>query len=278
MLRSLKDLADYKISATDGLVGQIKDFYFDDDSWAVRYFVVDTGNWLESRKVLISPIAVRHPNWLARTLPVSLTRQQVIDSPDFDSDKPVSRQNEEDYLGYYGYPTYWGSDALWGGGLYPYAMDPSMSGDAGYSGSGKDRAERERELEAYLHDSRERHRNDDPHLRSSQAVTGYHIHATDGDIGHVAGFLVDEETWAIRYLVVDTSNWWMGHQVLVSPRWITGVHWNDRTVSVDLTRESIKFAPAYDPATEWTREQDLDLNRHYGRSAYGARPLLDAKV
>ena len=276
MLRSLKDLEHYGIAATDGPIGEVKDFYFDDDTWAVRYFVVDTGTWLKSRQVLISPIAVRHPNWLARTLPVSLTKQQVSDSPDIDTDKPVSRQNEEEYMGYYGYPTYWGGDALWGGGLYPYAMDPAVGG---YTGYGQGHVERERELEAYLRDSRARHRNDDPHLRSSKAVTGYHIHATDGEIGHVAGILVDDETWAINYLVVDTSNWWMGHQVLVSPRWITGVHWKDRTVSVDLSRESIQSAPAYDSDTEWTREKDLDLYRHYGRSTYWAGgPLVETEA
>jgi hypothetical protein len=175
---------------------------------------------------------------------------------------PVSRQNEVDYMGYYGYPTYWSGDALWGGGLYPSAMDPAVGG---YSGYRKDRVERERELNAYLRDERARHRNDDPHLRSCQAVTGYHIHASDGDIGHVAGFLVDDETWAIRYLVVDTSNWWLGHQVLIAPRWITGVHWSDRTVSVDLTRESVQYAPAYNSTADWSSEQDLDLHRYHGR-------------
>ena len=265
MLRSTKDLDNYKISATDGEIGHVKDFYFDDDAWAVRYFVVETGTWLSSRKVLISPISVHHPDWLAQTLPVSITKEQVKNSPDIDTDKPVSRQNEEQYLGYYGYPYYWGGGGMWGEGLYPYAMVPGY--DAGY---GLDRAEREREMEAYLRDERARHRNDDPHLRSCKAVTGYHIHATDGDIGHVSGFLVDDETWAIRYLIIDTSNWWIGHKVLVAPAWIKGVQWFDEKVSVDLSRDSIKTAPIYDPALDWSREQELDLYRHYGRSGYWA--------
>ena len=262
MLRNLKDLENYKITATDGEIGQVKDFYFEDDAWVVRYFVVDTGTWLTSRKVLISPISVRHPDWSARTLPVSISKEQVRNSPNFDSDKPVSRQNESDYMGYYGYPTYWGGGGMWGEGLYPYAMAP------GFTGYGIDRVERERELEAYLRDERERHRNDDPHLRSCDAVTGYHIHATDGDIGHVSGFLVDDETWAIRYLVVDTSNWWVGHKVLVAPTWIKGVQWADKTVAVDVSRESIKTAPVYDPAADWSRDLELNLYRHYGRNGY----------
>ncbi len=273
MLRNLKDLENYKISATDGEVGKVKDFYFEDDAWVVRYFVVDTGTWLSSRKVLISPIAVHHPDWSARTLPVSISKEKVENSPDFDSDKPVSRQHEEQYLGYYGYANYWGGGGMWGAGLYPYAMGSA------FGGWGVDRGDREQELQAYQRNERARHRDDDPHLRSSNAVTGYHIHATDGDIGHVSGFLVDDETWAIRYLVIDTSNWWLGHKVLIAPSWIKGVQWEDETVTVDLSRESIKSAPHYDPANAWGREQELVLYRNYGRDGYWSDgPQLAADI
>lgn len=264
MLRSMKDLEDYKISATNGQIGHVTDFYFDDDSWVVRYFVVDTGSWLSSRRVLISPISVRQPDWRERTLPLSITKEQVKNSPSIDTDKPVSRQNEEEYLRYYGYPYYWAGGGMWGEGLYPDAMDP------GYAGHGVDWGERELELKSYLRAEQARHRSHDPHLRSCNAVVGYHIHATDGDIGHVAGFLVDDETWAIRYLIVDTSNWWVGHEVLIAPPWITGVHWSDRTVSVDLSRKSIENAPPYDPTVDWGPDRDLTLHRHYGRSGYWA--------
>lgn len=264
MLRNLQDLEQFKITATDGEIGKVKDFYFEDDTWVVRYFVVETGTWLASRQVLISPISVYQPDWVGQTLPVSITQDQVRNSPHIDADKPVSRQNEEQYLGYYGYPAYWGGEGLWGAGLYPEAMMP------GFAGHGVDRVTRERQLEAYLREERIRHRNDNPHLRSCAAVNGYHIEATDGEIGHVASFLVDDETWAIRYLVVDTSNWWMGQKVLVAPPWITGVQWSEQTVTVDLSREAIKSAPAYDPAVAWDLDQDQRLYRHHGRTGYWA--------
>ena len=264
MLRSLKNLENYSISATDGEIGHVKDFYFEDDAWVVRYLVVETGNWLTSRQVLISPISVQQPDWVERTMPVSITKAQVKNSPDIDTDKPVSRQTEAQYHGYYGYPVYWDGPGLWGDGLIPYAMAP------GFGEYGSDRVERERQMQAYLRDQRERHRNDDPHLRSCNAVAGYHIHATDGDIGHVSGFLVDDETWAIRYLVIDTSNWWVGHKVLVAPLWIQSVNWADRSVTVDLSRESIKTSPAYDSAVDWNRDEELKLYRHYRRDAYWA--------
>ena len=273
MLRSMKELENYAISATDGLVGHLKDFYFDDDAWVVRYFVVDAGTWLSSRMVLISPIAVSHPNWLERTLPVSITMAQVKSSPDIDTDKPVSRQHEEDYLTYYGYPYYWGGMGMWGEGMVPYAMVP------GYTGDAKNQAEREREEAVHVREQRERHRNDDPHLRSCNAVVDYHLHATDGEIGHVAGFLVDDDTWAIRYLIVDTSNWWLGHKVLVAPQWITGVHWSDRTVSVDLSRDAIQHAPHYDPTLSWSRDQDESLYRHYRRTGFrAANTVLETEI
>ena len=267
MLRNTKDLENYAISATDGPIGHVKDFYFDDDAWVIRYFMVDAGSWLSSRKVLISPISVHHPDWPERTLPVSITKEQVRNSPDVDTDRPVSRQNEEQYMSYYGYPNYWGGGGVWGDGVYPYAMVPGYSG---YGLERVDRAEREREEEDYLRAERARHRNDDPHLRSCKAVTGYRIHATDGEIGHVAGYLVDDETWAILYLIVDTSNWWVGHKVLIAPAWITGVHWSDQTVSINLSRESVKGAPVYDPDAMWSRELDRSLYRHYGRTGYWA--------
>jgi hypothetical protein len=264
MLRSMKDLENYEICATDGQIGHVKDFYFDDDTWIVRYLVVNTGSWLSSRKVLISPISVRHPDWQERTLPLSISKEQVRNSPNIATDKPVSRQNEAQYLGYYGYPYYWGGAGIWGEGLSPYEIAP------GYAGDGVGWKEREQEIEAGLRIERASHRNDDPHLRSCEAVTGYHLHAIDGEIGHIAGYIFDDETWAIRYIIIDTSNWWLGHQILIAPAWITGVHWSNQTVSVNLSRELIKTAPAYGPNMEWNQETDRRLYEHYGQPGYWA--------
>ena len=263
MLRSMKDLHEYAIRATDGVIGHVKDLYFDDVAWVVRYLIVDTGDWLSSRKVLISPIAIRHPDWADKELPVSLTKEQVKNSPDIDTDKPVSRQHELGYLAYYGYPSYWDSAGLWGGGAYPGLM-PIGNGGLPVSPYAADPAA----AEAYARADEAQHRDDDHHLRSAQAVIGYHIEASDGDIGHVQGFLVDEQTWAIRYLIVNTSNWWLGHQVLIAPQWIKKLSWLEATVLVDLTRQSVKDAPPYDSSVQVERTQETGIHEHYGRSAY----------
>ncbi|GBL45600.1 hypothetical protein SFMTTN_1410 [Sulfuriferula multivorans] len=263
MLRSMNDLEDYAIRATDGTIGHVKDFYFDDQAWVIRYLVVDTGSWLSSRKVLISPIAIGHPDWTEKVLPVSITKEQVKNSPDIDTEKPVSRQHEIDYFGYYGYPFYWGGAGIWGGGIYPNMMMPDYAGFESKplgEGPGTD--------EAYARADTAQHQHDDPHLRSCKEVMDYHIEATDGDIGHVQGMLVDEETWAIRYIIVNTSNWWLGHQVLIAPQWIQDVSWSDATVSVNLTRQAVKDAPPYDSAAQLDRDQEIGIHEHYGRIGY----------
>jgi uncharacterized protein YrrD len=262
MLRNVKDLQGYAIRATDGLIGKVDDFYFDDEAWTVRYLVVDTGDWLSGRKVLISPIAFGHTDWLARTFSVSLTQEQVRNSPDIDTRKPVSRQHEANYLEYYGYPDYWSGAGLWGMGSYPGSL------------TAQDRIE----AELKAHGTRATQPPDDCHLRSSRAITGYHIHASDGDIGHVTDLLVDDHSWAIRYLIANTSNWWGGHHVLIAPAWIAGVSWAAAHVSVGVSREVVKHAPPYDADAELDRQQEEAIFEHYGHPGYWTATSMEAKV
>ena len=260
MLRNLTDLKGYAILATDGAIGHVTDFYFDDEAWVIRYLVVDTGTWLSSRKVLISPIAIGHPDWTEKVLPVAITKEQVKNSPEIDTHKPVSRQHEKRYLEYYGYPHYWWGTGLWGEGATMLT---------GLGCGGTDAEDHKAKVEQGRPLAQPARRNDhDPHLRSCNEVMGYHIQATDGDIGHVQGLLVDEETWAIRYIVVDTSNWWLGHRVVIAPQWIRGVSWPNATVSVNLTRQAVKEAPPYDSEVQLNRNQETGIHEHYGRPGY----------
>jgi PRC-barrel domain len=260
MLRNLKDLQDYAIRASDGAIGHVKDFYIDDQAWVIRYFVVETGSWLSSRKVLISPISIGHPDWPGKELSVSITREQVKNSPDIDTEKPVSRQHEIDYLGYYAYPVYWGGPGLWGAGTHPNLMMPEFVSTPSVV---------QPQVDNILADApASRHHGGDPHLRSCNMMFSYHIHATDGELGHVQGLLVDEQTWAIRYIIVNTSNWWLGHQVLIAPQWIKDVSWIEGMVSLNLTRQKIKDAPPYDPANQVNRTHEVSIYKHYGNMAY----------
>ena len=262
MLRSIKDLEDFAAEATDGPIGHVKDFYFDDEAWTIRFLVVETGAWLEGRKVLISPVAIGEPDWVRRLLPVSVTREQVRKSPDVDSQKPISRQHEVENYAYYGFPYYWGGLGIWGDSMRPEMMLAAYHGAKSPSAAQREAALAETQAQAH------RQRGDDPHLRSAHAMVRYHIRATDGEIGHVDGMLVDDETWTIRYFVVNTSDWWLGHQVLVTPQWISDISWLEATVSVHLSREAIKHAPTYDSDALPDREQEKRLYEHYARPPY----------
>lgn len=214
MLRSVKELHGYPILASDGEIGKVDEFYFDDEEWRIRYLVVDIGKWLSGQRVLISPAVLGQPNQMTHVLPVTLTQEQVNDSPDIDQDKPVSRQPKIEYWPGLGIPTNPGVAGL-------YAAAQSVA------------------------DKDEEHKPD-PHLRSTREVIGYHIQARDGQIGHVEDFIVDDETWKIRYLVVNTRNWLPGKKVLVEPRWVDRVSWAGSKVFVALLRASIKDKPGYD--------------------------------
>jgi hypothetical protein len=250
MLINSKELKGLSVRAEDGELGTIQEFYFDDNTWVVRYLIVGTGGWLGGRSVLISPISVLNSDWQARQINVALTKKQVESSPNIDMHKPISRQNESAYLGYYGYPTYWGGPLMWGPASYPTQLlmaDPAeVAADAVSVSS-------------------------DSHLRSSDVVTGYHIAAADGGIGHVDAFLVDDESWAIRYVEVATRDWWPGKKVLISPAWIERVSWLESDVRVGLTREAIRSAPEYLDTAPVSREYEYQLYIHYGQPPYWVR-------
>jgi hypothetical protein len=271
MLRDSQDLLNFSVEATDGDIGRVKDLYFDDEAWVVRYFVVATGAWLLGRRVLIAPAAVTLPVWESKRLPVELTRRQIRTSPDIDTDKPVSRQHESEYLRYYGYPFYWGGGTLWGGGAaHPGSLVSGLEHEGAAAAHRRsDEANRRADAQA---DTEHRPRGDH-HLRSMETVKAYHIHACDGEIGHVKAFLIEEIGWVIRYMVVDTGDWWSGHDVLISPEWIEEVRWDDNRVLLGMTRDAVKQAPAYHAGGLLTRDLEQDLHAHYGFGGYWAREV-----
>jgi len=248
MLRTAKDLYGLAIHATDGDIGSVVDLYFDDESWVVRYLVVDTGAWLPGRRVLLSPLSLlRHLESDQQSLPVALTKEQVRNSPDIDTAQPVSRKYEAEFSGYYGYPFYWGIAS-------PPPVLPSREDAA--------RTVRHAQAAAQTDAAAE------SHIRSAKTIAGYHVHATDGAIGHLDDFLVDDQTWAIRYGIVDTSNWIGGTLVLVARQWVSEMRWADSEVHVDINREAIKSAPPFDRGTPLDRGQEERLFRHYLRTGY----------
>ena len=223
MLVSAEDIRGLHILATDGEIGKVQDVYFDDATWNVRFLVVDTGSWLAGKLVLISAERAGEPNWEKSLLPVALGKKEIEESPMLDEVKPVSRQHETER--YYGWPA-----------SLRAAESPLPLGPFGIPVTAAADVRREAA-------NRSVRGSGDFHLRSLNEVVGYHIQATDGEIGHVEDFLVDPATWEIRRMVVATRNWLPGRKVGVQPRWIQDVRWDERKVHVGLPREEVKESP-----------------------------------
>jgi uncharacterized protein YrrD len=254
MLDMVTAMKGYKLNSADGDIGTAKQFYFDDQYWTVRYLVADTGNWLRGREVLISPYAVNAVSAAKQQMFVTLTKKQLEESPGLGSDLPVSRQYEEDYYGYFGWPTYWNGPYVWG--LYPdISRDPEAW-----------RAEK-KATESW-----------DPHLRSTNEVEGYDVEASDGHVGKISDFVIDDQSWTIRYLVVETGTWFSGKKVLVPPTWTDRISWSDKKVMVDVSRSKIEHATVFTGKEMLTREFERDLYKHYDRKGYWTDELRHAAL
>ncbi len=244
----------YTIEATDGRLGTVADFLIDDRSWQCRWLVVDNGNWLSGRKVLLHPSALGRVDHDHKFIPVNLTQQKVQDSPGLAEHQPVSRQYE---LGQY---EYYGWDPFWGSRLYGYSEMGEFAGPPRYFGG------QNLSLSADI----PRHVTDaSPNLRSLAEISGYTVHATDGDIGHVENMLVDDSSWGVRYLIVDTSNWWFGKRVLMSPFAITDISYETGTIAVNVTRSAVKGSPPWDPIDLIHQDMQERLHSYYGWQGYG---------
>ncbi|MDQ2863962.1 MAG: PRC-barrel domain-containing protein [Bacteroidota bacterium] len=229
MERNIKSLLGYAMGATDGEIGKVEEFYFDDQSWAIRYLVVKTGSWLFGRSVLISPLALQKPDWSGREFPVDLTKEQVSNSPDIDTHKPVARQHELALYEHYSWQPYRASGYYSGGqwGVIPAA--PLFN---------------ERILEDGENAAMQKEIND-VHLRSTERITGYHIHTTDDEIGHVTDFVIDDETLQILYFVIDTRNWIGGKKVLIPVSDIKEVNWEISKVILDITTDAVRSSKLF---------------------------------
>jgi hypothetical protein len=243
MLSKVKTLKGYKLDGRDGEIGKVREFFFDDRHWTIRYLVAES-SWITGRQVLISPYALLAVHSESQTIAIDLTKKQIEDSPGLETDQPVSRQFEGLYHSYFGFPTYWSGPYMWG--AYPRLL--------------RDKSKRGAPIQGI--------KSWDPNLRSTKDVSGHHIRAANGDIGHVEDFIIDDETWAIRYLVIDTRNWWPGKRVLVSPQWIERVSWDESKVFVNLSCEAIKKSPEHSEASLPTRDYETRLHQHYDRRGY----------
>jgi hypothetical protein len=235
MLIRTKQIEGASIHAKDGNIGHVEECYFDDQEWKIRYLVVNTGSWLLGKEVLISPHAVEGVDKEEKMISLNLTVDTIKNSPPIETDLPLSKRKQREYHTYYGFP------------IYPSGLmiPPLPEGE-------------KKEDEEHM----------DTHLRSSHEIRGYRIEAVDGAIGHVEDYVIDDEHWIIRYMVIDTSNVFHGRKVILTPIWIKGINWAESTVTVNLTKKVIKEAPTFDPSQPISREYEEKLFDYYGTVKY----------
>jgi sporulation protein YlmC with PRC-barrel domain len=232
MLWNASAITGFGIVETDGELGSVKDLLVDDKDWVVRWLLVDPGHWLPGRKVLLPPSVLGKPDRENRQFPVKLSKQQVKDSPDVDTDLPVSRQSEAQLYEHYDWQPYWD------GSFSPTSLIMAVPTDVTMELSHEDW--RDQPEGARLPGN--------PHLRSIAEFAAYDIHATDGEIGGVEDVLIDDNGWTVRYLTIDTGNWWPGERVLIAPRSVLKIDWAAKIIYLNVDRETVKKSPAYDPA------------------------------
>lgn len=246
MLRSLRELLGYRVEATDGDIGSIQDFFIDEENWRVRYVIVDTTKWLFGRHVLMSPEAIANARWSERRLDFSVTKEKIEKSPDVSTDMPISRKKELSVIQHYGWPPYW----IPMGPMRPQPMAAMASVP-------------EQQQQEVLDDS--------SHLRSVNEILKYRVRAEDGEMGKAADIIVDDESWQVRYLVVDIGSWLAGKKVLISKDWIESISWHETEFRVGLTKKNIENSPSYDPNNPVNREYETVLYDYYGRPQYWRR-------
>jgi uncharacterized protein YrrD len=252
MLQAISALKGFAIEASDGRMGTAADFLFDDVSWRVRWLVVDCGSWLKGRKVLISTSAISYADVEDGECEVELTKAQVEGSPELLEHQPVSQQVQSRLYGYYGWDPLW--DEAPNLGAAPGEMASPLRAPPALSAQTR---------EGPLDEAAVSEEADD-HLHSVFEVIGYHIDAIDGEIGHVEDFMFDNEDWRLRYLIVDTSNWWFGKRVLISTHAVKAIVRSDRQVHLDVSREQVQSSPPWDPLAAFDPAYAARLHSHYG--------------
>ncbi|GGM42743.1 hypothetical protein GCM10011351_30870 [Paraliobacillus quinghaiensis] len=247
------------VSASDGELGGVKDIYFDDKLWTVRYLVVDTRKWLPGKKVLLSPISFDHVDIENGSLNVLASKETIKNAPNRDEDEPVSKQAEMELFNYYGWPNYsFGLGGVvgpgpWGGYTYPQELVDAQNRGVLQDGVSEDDA-------------------NEPNLRSVNEIDGsffgYDVEASDGEIGHVTDFVIDDKNWKIYYIVVDTKGLLTSEHILLSTDWISNVEWESKKVSIDLNKEQFKKIKEFKTNEPITRAYEEELYSRLGKAKY----------
>ncbi|MCB0393149.1 MAG: hypothetical protein KDD25_01240 [Bdellovibrionales bacterium] len=220
MIRCLSELTGYDINAIDGKVGSCVDFLFDDQSWTVRHLVVDTGGWIPGRKVIVPPSSINRVNWKDGELDLEFNKKKLEESPSLSKDAPVSRQYEEKYYNYMGWPPYWGLGFTMRSGFNPRNTD----------------IEREQSKNTIVTTT-----------RSFKEVLGYEISNKEDTFGSVEDVIVSDANWKVTGFVVRLSKWLPSDRVIMPLSDIEEISWLGQSLNSLKTKEQIKALQKYSP-------------------------------
>lgn len=262
MLFAITGLLGCPVRTEDGDAGTVKDYLFDDRNWRIRWMVVDTGAWLPGRKILIHPSAIEPlvippstgglgmgPGVDRPVVSVALTQNEIKASPDASEDEPVTQQMEDRLYDHYSRDPIWGATIFGTNAISPPISAPPLVADPRRHGK----------IETGPHPG-----DGDSHLRSAASVKGYHVEATNGEIGHVENFLIDDADWSVRYLLIATRNWWPGKHVQLAPNTVEAFDWMRKHIALNVTREQVQSSPEWDPAAMTMILGDGAQRRHNG--------------
>lgn len=259
MLRKLHSLKSFVVNGRNGKLGTVDDFYFDQKQFVVRYLVIDTGNWLKHEETLISTHAIDDIDFENREIHVSLSSEQLEESPSIEKNSPISKTKEKALIEYFGWPDYWkkthSSDSE-----FIHAGITERKKLLNFKTIEKEAAKQKSEIV-------------ETNLRSLEEVRGYKIHAKDDKFGHLEDLFVEEEdSWIIRYLLIDTRNILEGKSVLIAPDWIESISWFNKEIFVSKDKKEIEDSPEYEEPKEAKSYIDKSyeelLYDHYDEKKY----------
>ncbi|MCE5328364.1 MAG: PRC-barrel domain-containing protein [Planctomycetaceae bacterium] len=243
-LASMRTLASARIHAADKPIGKVEDFYFEQRNWIVRYLVLDTHVWLPGRRVLVAPAAVEDIDWSQGEVHLALSREQVRNSPSVDDKVTISREHETMLAKYFGWLPYWESRPL------PESLSRSVAAEA--------RPEDRIELE--------RHRKPESTLTAYRETLQYNLAAIDGEFGSVEDFLIDPQTWEMRYVTADVGTLFHKRLVMLSTDWLADISWARRQVRSKMTQDRIRSSPPVPEVID--RAYEIALHEHFARPGY----------
>jgi len=197
-----RNLYGTSVDASDGRLGNIIDFLFDDQRWHVGHLVLNAGRWLRRRRVTLPYDTIVMKDWSDRHVFIEgLTRQQIRISPATETRVPISLHESLAEVTIMDWDTYLVNTTFTD---HPWQI------------------------------------SDDPHIHNTRDVVGYHVQGSDGPIGYVSDFVINDESWSVSDLVVNMRNWLPGRQILIPTAHIEEVRGANRSMRISLSRKSIR--------------------------------------